>query len=77
MTKKFINPNDLRTPKEIERDRKHTQICTEYKVLRKANPNVSVYRIFSVLGSSYDMTQMGVMRLLQRRGLYHIQRATK
>ena len=71
MEKKTI---DLRTHAEIERDKKHDRICADFLSLKQGNPDVSVYRLFTVIANNMGMTQMGVMRVLQRRKLYHIQR---
>ena len=74
MDKKNI-PMDWRTPTEIERERKHDAICQNFVQLQTEHPDVSVYRLFTVIANQVGMTQMGVMRVLQRRKLYHIQRA--
>jgi hypothetical protein len=74
MSKKNI-PMDWRTRSEIERDRKHDAICKDFVQLQTEHPNVSVYRLFGVIADRQGMTQMGVMRVLQRRKLYTVHRS--
>lgn len=74
MGKKNI-PMDWRTRSEIERDRKHDAICKDFVQLQTEHPNVSVYRLFGVIADRQGMTQMGVMRVLQRRKLYTVHRS--
>ena len=74
MSKKNI-PMDWRTPAEIERERKHDIICKGFVQLQTEHPGVSVYRLFTVIANQVGMTQMGVMRVLQKRKLYTVHRS--
>jgi len=74
MNKKNI-PMDWRTPAEIERERKHDDICKGFVQLQMEHPDVSVYRLFTVIANQVGMTQMGVMRVLQKRKLYTVHRS--
>jgi hypothetical protein len=74
MSKKNI-PQDWRTPTEIERERKHDAICQSFIQLQNEHPNVSAYRLFTVIANQVGMTQMGVLRVLQRRKLYTVHRS--
>jgi hypothetical protein len=74
MSKKNI-PMDWRTPAEIERERKHDAICKGFVQLQTEHPDVSVYRLFTVIANQVGMTQMGVMRVLQKRKLYTVHRS--
>ena len=73
LSKKNI-PTKWLTPKEIQRERKHDAICQGFVQLQNEHPNVSVYRLFTVIANQVGMTQMGVMRVLQRRKLYTVHR---
>ena len=74
MSKKNI-PMDWRTSAEIERERKHDAICKGFVQLQTEHPGVSVYRLFTVIANQVGMTQMGVMRVLQKRKLYTVHRS--
>ena len=61
---------DLRTPKERERDNRNESVCQLYLQLRNEQPQAAPYRIFSAIADRHNMSQMGVMRIVERAGLY-------
>ena len=61
---------DLRTPLEKQRDERHEQIRQTYLMLRNEQPGVAPSRIFLAIANKYQMTSMGVRRIVERAGLY-------
>ena len=65
---------DLRTPKEKERDEKHEQIRQMFLTLSNERPDVAPSRIFLAVSNKFEMTTMGVRRIVQSAGLYQPRR---
>lgn len=61
---------DLRTPLQKARDIKHAQIATMYKDLRKEQPTASNNAIMQYIGEKFEMTIMGVKKVLVAKKLY-------
>lgn len=61
---------DLRTETEKARDERDDKICKEFASIVKAAPEASTGRIASALGEMFGMTRVGILKVLQRRGLY-------
>lgn len=62
--------NDIRTPREKERELKHQRICTLYQTLRRAYPNAAPSRLFEAVAGEVGYTTFGVSQVLVRKGLY-------
>lgn len=65
---------DLRTPKEKARDMRHEQIANMYLTLSNEQPTAAPHRIFNAIAKRYEMTSMGVRRIVERAGLYQPKR---
>lgn len=61
---------DLRTPREKERDTKHSQICNEFLTLRNQMPGAAPHRIFGLIADRHEMTIPGVRNIVIKAGLY-------
>lgn len=60
----------MRTQKERERDDRNESVCQLYLQLRNEQPQAAPYRIFSAIAQKHNLSQMGVMRIVERAGLY-------
>ena len=68
---------ELKTPRELERDARHSEIIAEYRSMRNTYADAPTWRIFNELSRRFEMTSMGIMRLLERHNVYqpsHIRR---
>lgn len=65
---------DLRTPLQRARAVKHAQIATLYKDLKKEQPTASNNAIMQYIAEKFEMTIMGVKKVLVAKNLYHTQR---
>ena len=61
---------DLRTPKEIARDERNESVCKMFLALVNEQPGAAPYRIFGAIAQSKGLSAMGVMRIVERAGLY-------
>lgn len=62
---------ELKTPKELERDQFHSKIIAEYQSMRKKYEDASAWRIFTDIARRHSLTPMGVMRICERKEVYH------
>lgn len=60
----------LMTEKEIERQQLHAGICQMYTELRMANKTASRNRIITAIARDYNMSVMGIRRILVAHGAY-------
>lgn len=63
---------DLRTDREKERDRKHSQIRNEYLAYANQMPGTSNNRILRFLAQKHGMTIPGIRNILIKAGLYNV-----
>lgn len=56
--------HDLRTEKEIERDKTHDRICHEFSTLVAEHPKAAPHRIAAAVGEMVGMTAPGVIKVL-------------
>lgn len=61
---------EFRTKQEIQRNKLHEEICTQYNEFRSLMPNAAPTRIFTVIAQQHGMTSMGVRNIIIRNGLY-------
>ena len=61
---------DLRTPSEKARDERHEQIVRMYLSLSNEQPGAAPHRLFLAIANRFEMTTMGVKRIVERAGLY-------
>lgn len=66
---------DLRTKTEKERDERHEQIRQMFLSLSNEQPGAAPHRIFRAIAYKFEMTTMGVKRIVERAGLYQPKRA--
>ena len=65
---------DLRTPSEKARDEKHERIVNMFLSLSNEQPDAAPHRIFLAIANKFEMTSMGVKRIVERAGLYQSKR---
>lgn len=65
---------DLRTPSEKAREERHERIVQMYLSLISEQPEVAPHRIFLAIANKFEMTSMGVKRIVERAGLYQPKR---
>lgn len=65
---------DLRTPSEKAREEKHERIVNMFLSLSNEQPDAAPHRIFLAIANKFDMTSMGVKRIVERAGLYQSKR---
>ena len=65
-----MKKNELKTPKELEREKVHSKIIAEYKAMTKRYPEASTWRIFTKIASAYQLTAMGVWKICVRNNVY-------
>ena len=66
---------DLRTPSEKARNEKHERIVQMFLSLSNEQPGAAPHRIFRAIAYKFEMTTMGVKRIVERAGLYQPKRA--
>jgi hypothetical protein len=65
-----MNKN-LMTEKERARQQMHANICQTYTELRRANKTASRNRIMTAIARDYNMTIMGIRRILVSCNAYN------
>ncbi len=60
----------LMTPIERERAKRHRAICDDYRHLCRHFPSTAPYRKMQILCVKYEMTVPGIRRIIEAAGLY-------
>lgn len=61
---------ELKTPKELEREARHSEIIAEYRSMRNTYSDAPTWRILAELSRRFSITSMGIMRILERHNVY-------
>lgn len=62
---------NLKTKQEIEKENKYETICSAYGDLTKKYPKASPTRKFKTLAEKFNMSDMGIRRIIIKKGLYN------
>lgn len=66
------NNIDIRTPREIERDKLRDTICVEFLEAYKKFPDYAPNRHMTKIAQNHGLTTMGVRGILIGRGVYRV-----
>lgn len=68
---------EVRTPRQIEDDKRREGICSDFTTQKKLRPNDKPYSICRALGLKYGVTTQAVAALLIRKGLLDKNKKTR
>ena len=62
--------NDLRTPLEMEREKRRNVVCEKYVALKNEHPNLAPTRLMRYVSFECNLSLQGVSDILTHNGLY-------